>query len=166
MKIEKAENEAGFSNEELVVIISAAAAKGASTRMKALGCSMSPFIMGGDIITLSPLPEVPPEKGKVAAFTCSKRKRLTVHRIVKKKGNGYLIKGDNCGGSDRLVPERDILGIVSKIERDGRIIRFGLGRERYIIAFLSGIKLLPSVFMLWRVLPFKLRRTIKCLIHT
>jgi hypothetical protein len=166
LKVEKAENKIGFSNEELVVIISSTLAKEASTRIKALGCSMFPFIMGGDIITLSPLSKVPPGKGRVAAFTCDKRKRLTVHRIVKKQGNCYLIKGDNCGGSDGLVPESNILGIVTKVERGSRTIRFGLRKERYIIAFLSRIKFMPSVFILWRVVPFKLRRIIKCLIHT
>ncbi|MDD5598386.1 MAG: S26 family signal peptidase [Victivallaceae bacterium] len=156
----------GFSREELVDIIASTLAKGASARMKALGGSMSPFIKNEDILTVSPLSIATLGVGRVAAFTCSKRKRLTVHRIVKRQSNGCIIKGDNCGRPDGLVPLENILGVITKVERGDRGIGFGMGLERYIIAFMSRFRIIPFVFVFWRIIPFEIRRVIKCVVHS
>jgi len=167
------ENKIGFSNEELVDIITATLTKGASTRMKALGSSMNPFIRCGDILTISPLSKASIGVGKATAFTCVKRKRLTVHRAIKKEGNGYIIKGDNCGDPDGLVSLNNILGVITKVERDNRRIFFGLGAERFIIAFLSRRGWLPFVYRFkifilkntGKFIPANTRKFIKCRIH-
>ena len=165
MKLNVDKSKVSFSNEELVGIVQTTLSKGAVSRMKAMGASMTPFIRNEDILTISSLSDASVGLGSVVAFTCSRKKRLTVHRIVKKRGDDYLIKGDNCGKPDGLAPIKNILGVITTVERGDRRIYFGLGKERFVIAFFSRMRFIPFVFMFWRLIPFKTRRFIKCKTH-
>jgi hypothetical protein len=146
----------------IIELIEAVFAKNALFRFKAKGFSMSPFIRDGDIITLSPASLSPISLGKPVACVCPVRERLLVHRIVGRKGNYYVIKGDNASRPDCAVDKKRILGCVTAIERKGRPIFLGLGPERVIISFLSRIGVLYFVFFLWRISPGSFRRFIKC----
>ena len=120
--------------------------KGKLFRFRANGFSMSPFIQDGDLISISPLLEAPPKMGEVVAFIDPETNKLTVHRIVSKDQNAYLILGDN-----QLEPEYDtiqivnILGRVTGVERDGKVLRLGLGPEKYLIAQFSRARLLQPL---------------------
>ncbi len=72
-----------------------------------------------------------------------------IHRVIGKKGNTYLLKGDNATETDGLISESDILGCVRVVERRGLRGFFGLGPERFLIAYLNrrGI-LLSLIYML------------------
>ena len=112
--------------------------EGSCFRFQAKGSSMAPFILDGDLVTISPLLDPTPHIGEVVAFVNVGMQRLVVHRIVSQVQDGYLIKGDNqTGFGDGLIPPQNILGRVMHVERAGRIIRLGLGLERYLIALLS-----------------------------
>ncbi|MFH1783026.1 MAG: S26 family signal peptidase [Candidatus Omnitrophota bacterium] len=116
--------------------------KGNSFRFKAKGFSMSPFIKGGDVITIKPLKEVSLIIGDIVSFISPKTNSLAVHRIVSIKKNGCVFKGDNSFNSDGLVLNKDILGVINKIERNNKDITFGLGKEKGIIVFLSRTRIL------------------------
>ena len=120
---------------------------------------MSPFIKDSDIITVSPLHSASPNIGDVVAFISPGIGRLVIHRVVGKRGKSYFIKGDNIPGSDGLVPEAIILGCISKVERNGKDVFFGLGPERFLIAFLTRwgflFHLLVPVWRLVRSIFFK-----------
>lgn len=76
--------------------------------------------------------------GKVAAFIQLESGRLVVHRIIGRRGDRYLIQGDNTAGQpDGWVVEQALLGIITRVERGGRRIYLGQGPERYMIAYLS-----------------------------
>jgi signal peptidase I len=119
---------------------------GASFRFRANGVSMTPFIKQGDLVTLFPYAGSRPRLGDVAAFFFPGTEKLAIHRVVGKKENGYLLKGDNATVLDGVIPRENILARVKKVERGGREIHLGLRQERYVIALLAQTGLLQSLF--------------------
>ena len=119
--------------------------KEAAFRFKATGFSMWPFIKNGDAITIAPFQGRPAKLGEVVAFVRLNSKSMVVHRVVAKKKEGYLIKGDNVKDPDGLVSPHQILGVVTKVEREHKPIYIGLGPEKVLIGFLSKVGLLRPV---------------------
>ena len=108
---------------------------------------MSPFIKNGDVITLSPLFDTSLRVGDVAAFIQPGTGKLVVHRIVGKRNDSFLMKGDNISDVDGFIPEAKILGCVTTVERDGKSVFLGLGPERILIALLTRWGQLPDLFI-------------------
>lgn len=121
-------------------IVRDALARGLSLRFRARGISMAPFIRDGDILTLRPLRPGSPNRGDVVAFTPPGRDGLIVHRVIRKTGGGYVIKGDGLAEKDGCVPRGAILGIVGRVERRGRDIRIGLGPGKSAVSALSRLR--------------------------
>ena len=94
--------------------------KGAAFRFQANGYSMTPAIRNGDIITVSPLANLIPGRGDVVAFRHPERPQMLVHRVLRKKGDRFLIKGDNCPEADGWIPAENILGLIARVERRGK----------------------------------------------
>lgn len=137
--------------------------KGLPFTFRARGFSMSPFIKDGDDLTLFALNGISPGPGDVVAFIHKGTGVPFIHRVVGKKENTYLLKGDNAPETDGLISASDILGCVRMVERSGLRVFFGLGPERFLIAYLSrrGI-LLPLIHMLRKLrLPARLRQFIR-----
>lgn len=144
--------EISLDGSTLTDLIREVCVKEAALRFKAKGFSMSPFIKDGDILTISSIDGKPVNLGNVVAFKCRRNNKLVIHRMVARKDDRYLIKGDNCTQADCLTQRQDILGVVVKVEREGKDIRFGIGPESKMIAVLSRIKFLPFFFWgLWSV---------------
>lgn len=152
--------EASLPGPALLELLRAVLDRGVPFRFRAPGFSMCPFVRDGDVITVSRLPGGSPGPGRVVAFIHPGTGKLVVHRMVGKKGDSYLIKGDNSPEADAFVPKGDILGYVTKVERDGRRVFIGLGMERLPIAFLSRRGLLYPLLLLlgWLARPV-IRRT-------
>jgi signal peptidase I len=125
-----------LSGPALTDLLRAVVGRGASFRFTARGFSMMPFIQNGDVITVSDSTVNPVRLGTVVAFVAGNGK-LIVHRIVGRTGDERLVKGDNLTEDDGWVPNGRILGCVTRVERRGCAVRFGLGPERLFIAFLS-----------------------------
>lgn len=155
------QRELSLSGESLAGLIRDTLSKGADFRFKVAGSSMSPFIKDKDIVTISSLSRVRPDIGRIAAFINPHTKKLAIHRIVDISGGRYLIKGDNVSRIDGFMCGDNILGCVTKIERNTRRAFLGLGSERLAIAFLSRTRLLSLLFRIWRSIPFPARRFIK-----
>ncbi len=151
--------EDNLSMEALIELIKAVTEKGKSFRVQALGFSMYPFIRDRDYITISPLTSHHPRLGDVVAFIQPGTRKLTVHRIIKSKGDHYLIKGDNTPAPDGLIPKANILGYVKGVDKDGKLVRLGSGFERVFIAFLSRKNLLrPTLHLTYRLIGPVIRR--------
>ncbi len=75
--------------------------------------------------------------GEVVAFTRPGSGRLAIHRIIAREGADWLIQGDNSREADGFIPNNQLIGRVTGVERRGHTVRFGLGRERRIIAWLA-----------------------------
>ena len=76
---------------------------------------MFPAIMDGDLLTLEAYRDRAPQKGDIAAFITPETKRLTVHRIIKRKKKRYQVKGDRCFLPDGLLSREDLIARVVEI---------------------------------------------------
>lgn len=121
----------------LIEIIKDTITKDASFRFMAKGFSMFPFIKDGDILTISKFNPVNCGIGTVLAFVHPISKKLLIHRLIIKKKFFYFIKGDAVPTTDGWVHKDNILGCITKIERNGKNIWLGLGIEKRLVAFLS-----------------------------
>jgi signal peptidase I len=131
-------------------------AKRAAFRFRAQGFSMHPFIQDGDVITVSPLEGRAPKMGEVAAFWNHETGKLMVHRVIARLREGYVIRGDSNCEPDGLLGFENLIGVVKRVERDGKTVCLGQGPERLFIALLSRFNLLqPLVHYAWQV--FKCR---------
>jgi hypothetical protein len=135
--------------------------KKASIRFQAKGGSMSPFIKDGDLLTLSPLSAKIPGLGHVVALIHPLNGKLLVHRAIMKRGDSLAIKGDNLPAMDCWVRRADLLGVVTRVERNGKNPLSGIGPGRTLIARLSRRgSIYPQLAPLWKVLaPFLKRWT-------
>jgi hypothetical protein len=115
------------SGEALAALIRAVLEKGRAFRFRARGLSMSPFIKDGDVVTVSSPGPYRPRAGEIAAFVHPGTGKVRVHRIVGIGESGYSLKGDNALETDGVVPADHILGLVTRIERNGRAVRPGKG---------------------------------------
>lgn len=104
----------------IMELIEAVHEKGASFRFQARGFSMIPAIRDGDVITLSPLGNRMPGRGDVLAFRHPERPQMMVHRVLHTQVKKYFIKGDNCSEADGWIRAENILGRITKIERQGK----------------------------------------------
>jgi len=107
---------------------------------------MAPFIRDGDVITVAPLQQTLPKLGEVVAFTRPESGKLVVHRVVAIHTNAVSIQGDNgLDYVDGVIPQTNLLGRVTRIERNKRKVWIGLGPERYVVAWLSRTFLLIPI---------------------
>ena len=123
-----------IAGEALAELMSAVLGKGRAFRFRARGLSMSPFVRDGDIVTVAPTVSAPPRTGEIAAFVHAETGRLRIHRIIGIKEGRCLLKGDNALEPDGEVPVERILGLVVRVERDGRPARPGRGLAGAAIA--------------------------------
>lgn len=122
-------------NTQFAELVKAVITRGKSCRFMAKGLSMSPFIYGGDVITISPITKSV-SAGIIVIF-CNAQERLLVHRIIELSNDMVLTKGDNSNEFDGWTATNKIIGVVTTIEHRSRSSRLGLGPERSAIAWLS-----------------------------
>ena len=136
----RAGNELSLSGAGAARLLKAVIERGKPFKFKARGWSMSPFIRDGDILTLSPVSSLFPQKGDVLGALDPGTDKLLVHRLVGMKNGKYQIKGDSAERKDvRAFGVNRICGQVTRVERNGKPVRFGLGHERRAIAVLSRV---------------------------
>lgn len=142
----------GADNLSITELLSTLVDKGLSCKFQAKGHSMSPFIKDGDAITVSPKIGCSPRFGDVVAFIHPRTEKLFIHRVVWKRRDAYIVKGENTLESDGLIKKENILGVVTKVERKGKKVFLGLGPERFLIALLTRKNLLlPVLLPVWRI---------------
>lgn len=152
--------ELSLSGPALAELLRAVLDKGMPFRFRAKGFSMSPFVKDGDVITVSPLSGASPRLGDVVPCIGPETGKLFVHRVVGKRGDFCIIRGDNTPEADGLVSKANVLGRVTRVERDGKRVFLGLGPERLLIALLTrrGL-LLPLLRPMWRLVRPVVRRS-------
>lgn len=145
-----------LSGPALTGLLRAVLDRGKPFRFRARGASMSPSVRDGDVITVHP-PAGAPRLGDVVAHVSAETGKLAVHRIVGRTDGGlWLIAGDGVYGEHDPALEAEILGFVTRVERNGKDVRFGLGPERRLIAVVTRRRLTrETARLLWRLLrPF------------
>jgi len=148
----KSQSEKVLSGKALSTLLNAVLDKGFSFRFKAKGFSMSPFIRDGDVITVCPLSENLLCLGDVVAVYHAPTEKLMVHRLIEKKGNLCILKGDNNAVSDQEITTDKLIGHVKIIERNGKRKYLGLGKERLVVAWLMRKNLFLTLLRKGRIL--------------
>lgn len=120
--MEKIDDGISLSAPVIIELIEAVHDKGASFRFQAKGYSMTPSIRNGDFITVSPLAGLFPGRGDVLAFRHPEMPQLLVHRVLGRKMDKLVMKGDSCPIADGVIPAENILGIVTRVERRGKTV--------------------------------------------
>lgn len=120
--VEFREEGISLSAPVIMELIEAVHEKGASFRFQARGHSMTPAIRDSDVITVSPLGEIVPRRGDVLAFRHPERPQMLVHRVLHAHPSDkkFFIKGDGCPNADGWIPAENVLGLITRVERDGR----------------------------------------------
>jgi hypothetical protein len=139
-----------LSGEALSGLLGDVLARGVPLRFEARGSSMSPFIRDGDTVTIAPLCARRARFGEVVAFA-GPAGGLVVHRVTARRPGCYEIRGDRLRGPRDIVPVTRVLGAVTRVERHGRRVRFGLGPERVLVAGLARLGLLQPLVAVLRV---------------
>ncbi len=131
----------GFSAEGLVFEL---LAEGMAVEIPVTGASMSPFIRGLDVLSLAPLDRGAIARGDVVAFP-RPGGRMVVHRVVAATGDQLLTRGDAAPQPDAWIAAAMAAGRVESVARRGRLVRWGLGPEAPLIAWLSRFGLLAPL---------------------
>ena len=84
---------------------------------------MHPALREGDVVTVAPKGPEPVPVGAIVAAEAPASGGLVVHRVVGRSATGVLLRGDNAAEADGALPEGAILGVVVKVERNGRVVR-------------------------------------------
>lgn len=109
--------------------------RGQALRFRAKGWSMHPFVLDGDVLTVIPAAAVP-RLGDVILFR-TPRRSVVVHRVVRTRPRGVVTKGDAASDLDGFVPFRDVLGVVSVVDRRGSRARLDAGWRHWLAPLLG-----------------------------
>lgn len=108
-------------------------AAGGTVRLRAFGSSMLPSLWPGDLLTIEGRSCHPPVPGDIVLVWRNQRPLL--HRVKEKRDcNGrlqWITQGDAVPQSDAPAADSELLGRVSLIERNHRII---VPRRRLLVA--------------------------------
>ena len=87
----------------------------------AVGISMLPFLRRRrDVIEIQK--KGPERLKKYDVVLYKRRDRYILHRILKVLPDGYLIAGDNCTAVERDIKDENILGVMTRVKRNGKIL--------------------------------------------
>lgn len=126
-----------LSNLGQLELLLAMAERGLPLRTTARGFSMHPFIHDNDVLTIEPIKYKQPSRGDVVAFAQPETGRLVIHRIIGRTDDGWLIKGDNCPKPDGIVATEKIIGLVCRVERQGKEVHLGIGKAGKLVAIIN-----------------------------
>ena len=130
-----------FSSSGAGTLLTAVCGKKSLFRFTARGSSMSPVIRDKDVLVITPPSEKRPCTGDVVALISPLSKKLVVHRIVGKRGNFFLIKGDNIHDCDGYYHKKEIHGYVIKVIKPGGKVYAHPLFVNKVIAFFSRVRL-------------------------
>lgn len=125
---------------------------------------MHPALRSGDVVTVAPTGDAVVALGAVVAAEAPGGGGLVVHRVVGRSADGLLLRGDNAERADGAVAENAVIGVVVRVERNGRVVGpapSGLRRpfaalvRAGAIRRLNGLKgraraFVPSTLLSWR----------------
>jgi hypothetical protein len=89
-------------------------------RLRALGTSMLPSIWPGDVLSIESKSREELVSGDIVLV--ARGDRFFVHRLIEKQGLHWITRGDSLPQNDAPVVEAQVLGKVSLIHRQGRVI--------------------------------------------
>lgn len=82
------------------------------------GFSMVPLIRQDKDLTI--IKKITGDLHKYDIILYRRGQKLILHRIVKIKNGKYIIAGDNCANKEYDITDKNIIGILSSIERNAK----------------------------------------------
>ena len=112
------------------------------------GFSMIPLLHdGGDRVRL-----VKP-KGRLSvgdvALCVTDTGKYVLHRVIELKDGGYVLKGDNCIGTEFVKADSDVIGVACAFIRRGRLIETQSSVYKFYCRFRKPLLRLWQLF--WKV---------------
>lgn len=93
-----------------------------------VGSSMKPLIRPeGDLIVIKRREE-PLKKYDVPLYKRPSG-QYVLHRIIKIKKDGYVIRGDNCTYTENSIKDSQIIGVLQSVVRNGKEIKMNSRRQ-------------------------------------
>lgn len=127
------------------VLVLPGAAGGVTQYVKTYGTSMEPSFQAGDLAVLRRSGTY--EVGDVAAYRSPELGRVVLHRIVGRKGETFVLQGDNNRFADReRIKTSDMLGrLALRIPRGGTALTW-LQQPLHAVPFAAALSVLPVVW--------------------
>ena len=123
------------SDALFVVLVEGAIDRDAEVRFEVDGVSMLPLVRPHDIVRIGPSAEARLRLGDVVALRNAPGGGLLLHRVVGYHHKRLLISGDNVSRADGLYERADVIGLLTRVERNGAPVWFGSGRLGWLVAF-------------------------------
>jgi signal peptidase I len=139
-----------LSNPAQLELLRGVAERGVPLRTVVYGFSMTPFIRGGDVVVIAPTAGTELHVGDVVACALPGGRRMAVHRVVARAGDGWVVRGDNCPEPDGVLARSAIIGRVVQVERGGRRVHLGFGAQGAWVAAASRSGALAGARTVWR----------------
>ena len=130
-----------------------------------VGFSMMPLLrQKRDVIEIRK--KEPGRCKKYDAVLYKRGNRYILHRILKVLPDGYLIAGDNCVVLERDIKDKNILGVMTRVVRDGKTISVDdFGYKAYVHLWCDvypvRMAILKAKRFVYRCLRFVKRRILK-----
>jgi hypothetical protein len=105
------------------------------TRFEVDGSSMLPLLKPHDTVWARPATDRALKLGDVVVLHPGHGTSLVVHRLVAQRGDDIWLRGDNRSGEDGCFSSEQVIGVITRVERDGRSVWFGAGRLGVLTAF-------------------------------
>jgi hypothetical protein len=91
-------------------------AGGYSVRVQVTGCSMRPFLQGGEVLIIEPVGSRRLRVGDVVLFKDGQDRHL-IHRVIRVIGDSVRTQGDALNEPDFPVEMTRLLGKVERVEK-------------------------------------------------
>lgn len=133
------ENVKTVALKDIYPIIKEQLENGGTVRLPITGTSMLPLLVQGrDSVTLTKS-----EKVKINDIIFYRRDNgaFVLHRIIGIDDKGYILCGDNQWVKEYGITDKNIIGVVTEINRDGKAI--SVDDEKYVKYCKRWLKLLP-----------------------
>lgn len=108
---------------------------GGSVTLNPKGISMLPLLRQGRDGVVLKKTQKPPRRYDIAFYTRPDG-QFVLHRIVGRRKNGYVLRGDNQVENEYGVKPDQIVAVVTHICRDGRVIPCTSLKYRFYVWFL------------------------------
>ncbi len=109
-----------------------------------VGCSMQPLMYGGKCSVIVEKPTNPLRPNDLPVYLRTDGAQV-IHRIIRVGQDCYYIRGDNCLGLE-VVPKEQVVGVVTKIYKNGRYISMDDPAYRCYVAIWNAIFPLRALF--------------------
>ncbi len=125
-----------------------------------VGNSMHPFIRSGEDLLVIEKPAGRLKRYDVPLYRRDSGKYV-VHRILKVRSDDYVICGDNRWRRETGITDRHILGVLTGIVRNGKMISVEDPAYRWKVHLWCDLFWVRAAILWMKALPWRVRRKLK-----